>query len=71
MYTFKLLKRTQNRSEVGPSESLEFQVFDGSTMLDGTVFAHMESDDLSAVTEWPNFQDFLDDNYDLLHYYMD
>ena len=76
MYYFKLLKRTQNRSEVGPYENLEFVAMVKDSQEDDHVFARMESDSLSSLeTEdtqlTKEFEAFLDKNYDVLHYYMD
>ena len=80
MYKFKLKKRTQSRSEVGPSEDLEFEVFDstplGEYSKNLTVFAHMESDDLFPELTGDKeldaaFWAFIEQNFDILHYYMD
>lgn len=76
MYTFKLLKRTQNRSEVGPYENLEFEVKKDGVVIRSPLYISMESDDLNTEITGNQelddaIHDFLDKNYDVLHYYMD
>lgn len=64
--SYKLIKRVQVQGPVGPYEVLEFKDSDGKLHS-----ARMESDALDAWDENPEFQAFLDSNFNLLHYYMD
>jgi hypothetical protein len=74
--SYKLMKRVQVQGPVGPYEVLEFKDSDGKSH-----YARMESDSLDAhnddsdfrapIEEQPEFQAFLDSNFNLLHYYMD
>ena len=71
---YKLVRRSQYRSEVGPYEEIEFLATD-SNGQDVVLFAHMESDNLDSLDLGDEelereFQTFLDSNFDLLHYYM-
>lgn len=72
---YRLARRSQLKSEAGPSEDIEFlaRTDSGQELV---LFAHMESDDLTCYKSTDSaldaeFQKFLDDNYNLLHYYME
>lgn len=72
---YRLANRTQSRSEVGPFEDIEF-LARTDTDREMVLYARMESDELSAMPSTDSaldaeFQKFLDDNFHLLHYYME
>lgn len=72
---YRLATRSQLRSEVGPYEVLEF-LARTDTGREMVLYARMESDELDAQPSTDaaldaEFQKFLDDNFHLLHYYME
>ena len=66
--SYKLMKRVQVQGPVGPYDGKSHYARMESDSLD----AHNDDSDFRApIEEQPEFQAFLDSNFNLLHYYMD